>query len=1139
MGAGPLCRRFVSSLVYFFLFSSLCFAQQTYVRPVVNAVDDGQRIRLKGNTHPLARPQFDVAPAPADLPMDRMLLVLKRSPEQRAALRKLLDDQHDKSSANYHKWLTPEQFGQQFGPADADIEAVTSWLRFHGFQVAPVGKGRTMIEFSGNAAQVQEAFRTAIHKYSTNGEVHWANVNDPEIPAALAPVVAGVNTLHNFYAKPQIVISDQRFPVARQAGAVAHATGANGIHALAPDDYATIYSINPVYQAGVDGTGTTIAVVGRSNFDLQDIADFRSQLGLSSNLPQMILDGPDPGNLGGNEEAEAILDASWAGAVARNATVKFVLSASTNTTDGIILSELYIIENNVGDVMTESFGGCEAATTSTGAAGFEALAEEAAAQGMTYVVSTGDTGAAGCDNLGETQATGPVSVSILASTPFTVAVGGTMFNENGHNSTYWNTNNSSSLASAKSYIPENVWNETCTTQCSGQTAPLSATGGGASTFFSKPSWQAGVAGIPSDGKRDIPDVSLSAAGHDPYLLCFEASCGTGDFFGVSGTSASAPSFAGIMALIVQKTGSRQGQPNYVLYGLAHAETLSSCNGSKTTGLPASTCVFNDVTVGNNAVPGEAGYRTPSAKYQSTVGYDLATGLGSVNVANLVNSWNSVTFRPTTTTLTLAPLTMTHGNSANVTVTVAPNSGTGTATGDVSLVAAPPAAVQGIAFLTLGGGGTATGASDGLPGGTYQVHAHYSGDATFAASDSDPVTVTISPEGSSTSLSVLGFDNVGNVIPFISQAYGNAAYFRADVSGASGNGVATGSVQFMDNGVNLIASALNSEGTAATAQGIFTLAVGNHGILANYGGDPGFNASSSTPVSITVTQAPTTVTVTSSKSTAVASDIVTLTATVNTVSGGLKPGGMVTFLSGGVPITSPFNPTSSLSGSDGSGSIQSGALRGAQAVALLQTTLPVGQDSITAVFSGDTNYAGSSSAPAVVNVQADFSVAAVPPSISISSPGGKGTTTLTITGQTGYNGTVNFSTTSCTGLPRESTCSFSPASVTGSGSTTLTVTTTAPHMARMTGVGAWTAGFGFTIAAVLLGWGSKRRMRNTFLSLMAFAVIATITSCGGGGGGSSGGGGSKDVGTPAGTSSVIVTATSGAITHTATLSLTVQ
>jgi subtilase family serine protease len=768
----PLCLRLLVRSVCFLMLSSLSPAQQSYVHPLVNApVDDGQRIRLKGNTHPLARPQFEIATAPPGLPMERMLLVLKRSPEQETALRKLLDDQQDKNSPSYHKWLTPEKFGQEFGPADADIQAVNLWLLSHGFQVAQISKGRAMIEFSGTAAQVQETFHTPIHKYKVNGEAHWANANDPEIPAALAPVVAGVHTLHNFYAKPLVALSNERFSITSPPGSPPQANGSNGTHALAPGDYATIYNINPSYLAGIDGTGMTIAVVGRSNFILQDVADFQNQLGLPFNPPQVVNDGPAPGNLGGNEEAEALLDVSWSGAVAKNATVKFVVSASTDTTDGIVLSELYIIDNNVGDVMTESFGGCEAAASSSEAAGFQALAEEAAAQGITYMVSSGDTGAAGCDNLGETQATGPVSVNILASTPFTVAVGGTMFNENGHNSTYWNTNNSATLSSAKSYIPENVWNETCTTQCSAQAAPLASGGGGASVLFTKPSWQAGVAGIPSDGARDVPDVSLTAAGHDPYLLCFEGSCQAGDFFGVSGTSASAPSFAGIMALVDQKSGSRQGQANYVLYRLAAAETLSQCNGSKTTALPASSCVFNDVTVGNNAVPGEVGYGTASAKYQSAVGYDLASGLGSVNVTNLVNNWASVAFRPTTTTLALTPTTFTHGTSANVSVSVAPNSGGGTATGDVSLLTDLPTSLQGVAFYALSSGAVSD-TSDGLPGGTYEVHAHYGGDATFAASDSAPVTITVSPEGSTTTLSVLGFDAIGNVVPFGSQAYGN-------------------------------------------------------------------------------------------------------------------------------------------------------------------------------------------------------------------------------------------------------------------------------------------------------------------------------------------------------------------------------
>jgi len=1138
MCSGPAGQRFVSLLLLVLILSSLTAAQQIYPRPLVSeAVDDGRRILLRGNVHPLARPQFDVALAPPNLPMDRMLLVLKRSPDQQTALLKLLDDQQDKTSASYHKWLTPEQFGQQFGPADADIQAVTSWLQSHGFQVARVTKGRTMIEFSGNAAQVQEAFHTAIHKYVVNGEPHWANANDPEIPAALAAVVAGVHSLHNFYAKPQLVLSNERFTVTRQPGAAPHATTASGLHALAPDDYSVIYNIGPTYQAGIDGTGITIAVVGRSNFNWGDVVDFRSRLGLSITSPQIILDGDDPGNLGGAEEAEAVLDATWSGAVARNATIKFVASAATDTTDGIILSELYIIENNVGDVMTESFGGCEAGTSSASAAGFEALAEEAAAQGITYVVSTGDTGAAGCDNLGETTATGPVSVSVLASTPFTVAVGGTLFNENGHDSTYWNAANSNTLASAKSYIPENVWNETCTTQCPAGAAPLAAGGGGASTFFGKPPWQTGVAGIPTDGARDVPDVSLTAASHDPYLLCLDASCESAGFFGVSGTSAAAPSFAGIMALIDQKTGSRQGQANYVLYRLAAAETLSQCNGSKTTALPASTCVFNDVTVGNNAVPGETGYGTATAKYQSTVGYDRASGLGSVNVTNLANNWNTVTFRPTSTTLTLTPTTFTHGASANITVGVTPNSGTGTPTGDVSLLT-DLSSVQGVAFLTLDSGGMAAGASDALPGGTnYHVHAHYAGDATFAASDSTPVTVTVSPEASTTTLSVLGFDLGGNTIPFTTQPYGNAAYFRANVAGVSGNGVATGTVVFTDNGVNFTNNSykLNSEGAAATAHGIFNIPPGQHPIVATYSGDdPGFNSSTSPTVNITVTQAPTTTVVTANSATPGSGIGVTLLANVNTVSGGLGPTGTVTFLLGGTPITGSGNPATVI-GVNGSGSIQTGAFQPAQGGASLVTDLPVGQDIVTAQYSGDANYTGSTSSAVVITAQADFVFAAATPSITIANPGGSGTAMLTIAGQPGYNGTVNFTSTSCSGLPRESSCSFNPASLTGSGSTTLTIRTTAPRSASLEGGGCWTTSFGATLAAIfMLSGGSRRREWGRLFSLLAVSCLITIASCGGS---SKSGGG--DAGTPPGSSTVTVTASSGTLTHTATITLNIQ
>ena len=1137
-------RSCIAGITFFALFlSTPVAAQPSYVAPRIREpLDEGRRFVLKGNVHPLARAQFQIAGAPADLPMDRMLLVLKRSPEQEAALLKLLDDQQDKSSLDFHKWVTPEQFGKQFGPADADIHTITSWLEAHGFTVAPVSKGRTVIEFSGTAAQVKEAFHTGINKYVVKGKAHWANANDPEIPASLAPVVAGVLSLHDFYAQPQLVMSGERVRAKVTPGQAPQVTFSDGSHALTPADYAVIYNAKPALLNGINGTGQAIAVVARSNLfnASQDVLDFRGAFGISGGFLRVILNGPDPGDLGGGEEVEATLDATWSTSLAPSADLDFVVSASTNSTDGIFLSEAYIIDNNLAPVMTESFGGCEAAITNTQAQGISALAEQAAAQGITYILSSGDSGAEGCDNF-STVAQGPISVSDLASNPFVVAVGGTQFNENGHDSTFWKATDTGDGGTAKSYIPENVWNESClSAQCGGRANTL-AGGGGASVLFSKPSWQTGVSGIPNDGARDLPDVSLTASGHDAYLICLEASCvpdnqGFIQLFEVEGTSASAPSFAGIMALVNQQTGARQGQANYVLYRLAATETLAQCNASQTTALPASTCIFNDVTAGNNVVPGETGFGGASAKYQSTVGYDLATGLGSINVTNLLNKWSSVAFTATTSTLVLSPTTFTHGSTANVTIHVAPSSGSGVPTGDVALLTGVNTSLQGVEALTLNAGAVSSTTAD-LPGGTYDVHAHYAGDGTFAGSDSAPITITVSSEGTTTALSALGFDSLGNLIPFTTQPYGNPLYLRADVAGLSGHGLATGSVAFFDNGgfINGTTFGLNSEGSATTAQGLFKIPAGQHSIVAHFNGDTGFNPSDSAAVPITVTQAPTTIAVVPLSSPPTQGTPVTLTAIVSTISAGLRPGGTVTFLSGGTSIAgSPV----SVAGTDGSASIQSGAFSAAQGTASLQASLPTGQDIITAQYSGDSNYTGSTSSALTVNVQADFAFAASAPTITIARPGGSGTATLTVTGQPGYSGTINFSAASCSGLPHGSTCSFSPAAVTNSGTTTLTISTTAAHSARLEGPAWWTTGFGVTLAGVfLLGSGSRRRTWRLFLSLIAISCVITIVSCGGGDSHSSGG--NSDPGTPVGSSTITVTAINGTLTHTATITLTVQ
>jgi subtilase family serine protease len=850
-------------------------SQPAAVRPLITqTVDQSQLTTLKGNTHPLARPQFDLGTAPASLPMQRMLLVLKRAPEQETALRKLLDDQQDKSSPSYHQWLTPEQYGQQFGPTDTDLQTITVWLQSHGFQVGST-KGRTVLEFSGTAGQVQEAFHTMMHKYIVNGEQHWANASDPQIPTALTGAVAGVLTLHNFIKKPAIHFSGQPIPAKVVRGKKPQVTfpGQNGqpsINALAPQDYAVIYNINPVYAGAVYGSPAIIGVIGRSNLynSGQDVQNFFAEVGYGDNsfggtTMGVVLNGPDPGDLGGGEEAEATLDSTWPGAIAPTAQVALVVSATTNTADGIDLSEIYIIENNFADVMTESFSACELYATDSQLAGASAMAEQAAAQGITYFVSTGDDGAEGCDDPNVAPATNPISVNYLASTAFNVAVGGTMFNEGGNPSKYW-TSTTPISETALSYIPEDTWNESSVTNglwsSSGGASSGNIVGGfgGTTAGVPKPNWQYGVEGIPQDGVRDLPDVSLTAASHDPYLLCLEGSCepnSQGEIFVyfVNGTSASAPSFAGVMALVEAGLGAttgtfaRQGLANYPFYRLAATPSAypSQCNGSNS---PASSCIFNDVTAGNNVVPGEVG-----TEYSASAGYDLTTGLGSVNVANLVNNWGTVSFNPTTTTLTFTSSSSTHGSPVPFGVSVTPKSGTGMPTGDVSLLIYA-SDIGGLVTGAVGpwalSGGSLSTSTTALPGGAYPVSARYAGDGTYAPSISPQSSYTlVYPEPSTTTVSVLTVSQSGAAIPFTSGPFGSFVYLRADIAGQSGQGAPSGKVTFSDSfgpipGLPYPLS-LNSQGNTATPNGIFAFDTGTHTISASYSGDQSFNASNTT------------------------------------------------------------------------------------------------------------------------------------------------------------------------------------------------------------------------------------------------------------------------------------------------------
>ena len=551
------------------LASIACFAQvpSAQVR-ITKPVDDTKLTVLHGNTNPLARAQFDRGAAPSNLPMQRMQLLLTRDPAREAALEALMAQQQDKSSPNYHKWLTPDQFGSEFGPSDQDIQTVTSWLQSQGFQVGNLSKGRTLIEFSGTADQVQQAFHTPIHSFVVNGVQHWANVNDPSIPTALTPVVAGVSSLHNFFPKRASRAILPRATAARRSTRglgmpqfTYTDTQDNTNFALGPADFATIYNVLPLWNAGIDGTGETIAVVTDSNINVQDISDFRSVFGLPVNVPKVTVNGTDPGIDVTGDEIEAVLDVEWAGAVARDATINLVVSASTNTSFGGDLSAAFIInENPPPPILSESFGACELQIGTTANATYNSMWQQAAAEGITVIVSTGDNGSAGCDVTEVNgEPTGPavfgLEVNGIASTPFNVAVGGTDFNDFSDASNILEQHQRRRHASIRQILHPRNHLERHLHQCRGLrygfrllgcpqrpavipscratnqfgvnfTLPVAASGGKSNCTTSdgvdqssctggypKPSWQVGVTRGTRVGDltRDLPDVSLFAA----------------------------------------------------------------------------------------------------------------------------------------------------------------------------------------------------------------------------------------------------------------------------------------------------------------------------------------------------------------------------------------------------------------------------------------------------------------------------------------------------------------------------------------------------------------------------------------------------------------------------------------------------
>jgi len=554
-----------------------------------------------------------MGPVDAETRLDRMILELQPSAMQQAKLDLLVEEQQDAASPLYHQWLKPAEYGARFGASVSQLQQITAWLTAHGFAIDEIAANNRLIVFSGTAAQVEETFHTTIHRYNVDGEEHIANAGNPQIPAALAGVVGGVVSLHNF-RRTSAISSLRKLNSKPLAGPHAeYSAGAS--HYMFPQDFATIYDLNTLYTEGTNGAGASIAIAGRSNINLSDVASFRATSGLAANAPTVLVPATDPGLVGGDQD-EATLDVEWSGAVAPSVEVKLVVEASTATSDGVDLAAQYIVNHATAPVVSVSYGSCEQAMSSAEQAFYSSLWQQAASQGMSVFVAAGDAGAAGCNTGAEAMGAGS-GVNGLCSSPYSTCVGGTEFNEGTDYAAYWAAANAAGNASALSYIPEKVWNESGANGGCG----LWASGGGVSTLYPQPSWQKGVgatsAAQDAGGMRMVPDVAMSAADHDGYVI-YE----NGTYWVIAGTSASSPSFAGIMALVVEKQGrTGQGSANPGLYALANTARNP----------------FHATPSGDNTVPGVTGFTASGGTY------NLATGLGSVDVAVLVGAWGGGSF----------------------------------------------------------------------------------------------------------------------------------------------------------------------------------------------------------------------------------------------------------------------------------------------------------------------------------------------------------------------------------------------------------------------------------------------------------------------------------------------------------------
>ncbi len=975
---------------------------------VTGPVNESALVSLPGGVHPWARAQFDRGAAPASL-NGHLLMVLKRSPEQETALQTFLASQQDPHSPNYHKWLTPVDFGKRFGVADSDVQSVSSYLSSQGMRVGRVYGSHMAIEVEATAGQIHSAFQTEIHAYAVGGKTYYANNSNPKIPSALSQVVAGVTSLNSFHVEGGSGAGTQATldPTTHTLKPLYTITATNpDTYGVSPADLDVIYGIPASTAQGLGGQNVNVGIVGDSDINVAYVNNYRSIFGLPAKTPTIVVDGNDPGV---NDDAYiAYKQIELVSAVAPNANIYYYTSASTDYDFGIYFALIRAVEDNQVQVLLNGFQECETAIGSNAMALVNSVAEEAAAQGITFVAAAGNSGAAGCAVPGTSGSiANPTSaVNGFASSPYLTAVGGTDFYYTGSMSSYWNTTNGAGYLSVntnpvinnppRNYVvglfktgafQEQVWNDSYSgngnSNAVNGTSVQLASGGGPSTAGSviqpsgtvvpqpQPWYQIGKVNGISSTARIVPDVSFFAGSgandsegynNTAYMFCLKSSdcqsTGTVQFTYSGGTEASSAVFAGAVALAVEQynSGSR--------FGLGNVNpTLYSIFGS---------IVHHDITLGTNelACSGTNCSGGHMTNYAAGSGYDAATGLGSFNITSFVTGYTPPNTTSSSVSLTVTDAfgnalptcvvngvtshCITHSTWVKFTVSTTPSA----ATGDVAIFTSSPLqAESSVETLTLSSG-TANDTWNLLPGGTYNIYARYAGDATYAPSlASTPYSITVTPEncqmvlyghnvnvGSSTSI------NYGTPVSITVEPYSSAT--------TNNVGIPSGSINVSDNGLSNIITTLplNSQGAATFSSNL--LAFGSHSIVLTYPGNASFNACSTGAFLANITQAATTTTLLAPEDdpgnggTTATLGITAVVQSATLPSNGTSPTGKVTF------STNPVQTATLIPGFDPNGN----------AIATASITVSTNQipsnNTISATYipAANANYTGSSSGP---------------------------------------------------------------------------------------------------------------------------------------------------------------------------------